>query len=70
MFQNVSEYADHVCSGKHLPADLHSLTQTLKAHINPKPSEFVQRFSFQSSIQKNSETIAEYVSEIRRVAQH
>lgn len=46
------------------------LTDVLKAHFNPKPSEIVQRFKFNSCIRKNNEPISDYVAELRKLAQH
>lgn len=46
------------------------LREVLKAHFNPKPSEIVQRFKFNSRVRKSNETIAEYVAELRKLAQH
>ena len=46
------------------------LTMILKAHYDPTPSESVQRFKFNSRIRKSSESIAEYVAALRKLAQH
>nr|XP_015800346.2 uncharacterized protein LOC107375995 [Nothobranchius furzeri] len=46
------------------------LIQILQTHFSPKPSQIVQRFKFNSRMQKTGETVAEYVAELRRLAQH
>ena len=46
------------------------LTTILKAHYDPTPSESVQRFRFNLRIRKSSESIADYVAALRRLAQH
>lgn len=46
------------------------LTAELRKHFAPKPSEIVQRFKFNSRIQKSGESIAEYVAELRKLALH
>uniref|UniRef100_A0A8C1WPY5 Reverse transcriptase RNase H-like domain-containing protein n=1 Tax=Cyprinus carpio TaxID=7962 RepID=A0A8C1WPY5_CYPCA len=46
------------------------LINVLKAHYNPKPSEIVQRFKFNSRTRKNGETVADYVAELKKLAQH
>ena len=46
------------------------LTGILKAHLNPKPSEIMQRFKFNSRILKSGESVADYVAELKKLAQH
>ena len=46
------------------------LTAELQKHFDPKPSQIVQRFKFNSRIRKSSESIAEYVAELRKLALH
>lgn len=41
----------------------------LKKHFNPQPSEIVQRFKFDSRTKKPTETVIEYVAELRCLAQ-
>lgn len=55
-----------------LPKDktYEELTNVLKAHLNPKTSEIVQRFKFNSRIRRSNEFIAEYVANLRKLAQH
>ncbi|XP_052405263.1 uncharacterized protein LOC127951422 [Carassius gibelio] len=45
------------------------LITMLKNHFNPKPSEIVQRFKFDSRTKKPTETVTEYVAELRCLAQ-
>ena len=52
------------------PADktFEQLTQILKDHYNPKPSEVMQRFRFNTRSRKAGESVATYVAELRRLA--
>ncbi|XP_071061030.1 uncharacterized protein [Pseudochaenichthys georgianus] len=45
------------------------LVQLLKDHFNPKPSEIVQRYKFNSRSRKLGETVMEYVALLRKLAQ-
>ncbi|KAI7797170.1 hypothetical protein IRJ41_014565, partial [Triplophysa rosa] len=45
------------------------LVTMLKDHFNPQPSEIVQRFKFDSRTKKPTETMTEYVAELRCLAQ-
>ncbi|XP_062297408.1 uncharacterized protein K02A2.6-like [Scomber scombrus] len=45
------------------------LVKLLKEHFNPKPSEIVQRFKFNSRNRKNGETVMEYVAVLRKLSQ-
>ena len=42
----------------------------VREHYCPPPSEIVQRFMFNSRSQKEGETIAEFVAELRRLSEH
>lgn len=46
------------------------IVTTLTNHYSPKPSVPVQRFKFQGRIRKQGESIAEYVSDLRSLAEH
>ncbi|XP_039511288.1 uncharacterized protein K02A2.6-like [Pimephales promelas] len=46
------------------------LTDLLQSHYNPKPSEIVQRFKFNSRTRAVNETVMEYVAVLRELAQH
>ena len=39
-------------------------------HFNPKPSPIVKRFEFNSRSQKEGESIAVFVAELRKIAEH
>lgn len=45
------------------------LVALLTAHFNPRPSEIVQRFRFNSRMRKAGETVTVYVAELRKLAQ-
>lgn len=45
------------------------LVRLLKNHFDPKPSEIVQRYKFDSRSHKSNESVMEYVAELRRLAQ-
>ena len=46
------------------------LVEVLKNHYNPKPSEIIQRFHFNSRVRKPGEPISTYLAELRALAQH
>ena len=46
------------------------LVAALKEHYAPTPSITVQRFKFQGRFRKHGESIASYVSELRKLAEH
>ncbi|KAJ7994080.1 hypothetical protein DPEC_G00262220 [Dallia pectoralis] len=46
------------------------LTDLLQSHFNPKPSEIVQRFKFNSRKRAAKEIVAEYVAVLRELAHH
>ncbi|XP_026176653.1 zinc finger CCHC domain-containing protein 9 [Mastacembelus armatus] len=45
------------------------LVLLLKDHFDPKPSEIVQRFKFDSRMRKPNESVTEFVAELRHLAQ-
>uniref|UniRef100_A0A3B3H285 CCHC-type domain-containing protein n=1 Tax=Oryzias latipes TaxID=8090 RepID=A0A3B3H285_ORYLA len=45
------------------------LVLLMKNHYDPKPSEIVQRYKFDSRNRKPNETVMDYVAELRRLAQ-
>ncbi len=45
------------------------LVSLLKAHFNPKPSEIVQRWKFNSRDRGPGKFVAEYVTELRKLTQ-
>jgi len=46
------------------------LVQLAAAHFNPKPSPIVKRYEFNSRCQREGESIATYVAELRKTAEH
>jgi hypothetical protein len=46
------------------------LVEAMSQHYCPKPSEIVQRYKFNSRIRKSHESVAEYVSQLRALAEH
>ena len=46
------------------------LVELAAAHFNPKPSPIVKRYEFNSRCQKEGESIATYVAELRKIAEH
>uniref|UniRef100_A0AAV2JHZ5 Retrotransposon gag domain-containing protein n=1 Tax=Knipowitschia caucasica TaxID=637954 RepID=A0AAV2JHZ5_KNICA len=47
----------------------HQLVVLLKNHFDPKPSEIVQRYKFDSRSRNQNESVMDYVAELRRLAQ-
>lgn len=45
------------------------LVTLIKNHFDPKPSEIVQRYKFDSRQHRPSESVTDYVAELRRLAQ-
>ena len=45
------------------------LVEVLEKHYSPKPTEVMQRFRFNSRSRKEGETVADYVAELRRLAE-
>ena len=54
------------------PADKNydDFIQLLKSHFSPKPSETIQRFKFNTRLQQPDESIASYLSELRKLAEN
>ena len=48
----------------------YEVIKLLSAHINPPPSEIVQRFKFYSRVRELGESVATFVSELRSLAKH
>ena len=46
------------------------LIKALKNHYTPTPSTTVQRFKFQARVRNKGESVAPYVSELRKLAEH
>ena len=49
---------------------LDDLFKTLREHYNPTPLVIAERFSFHSRAQSSTESVAEYIAELRRLATH
>ncbi len=59
-----------LCPEKPGDKTYNELVSVLKSHYNPKPSEIVQRFKLNSRTRKDGETVADYVAELKKLAQH
>lgn len=46
------------------------IVTVLTKHFNPMPSEVMQRFRFNSRSRKAGESVASYIAELRRLAEH
>ena len=46
------------------------LLELVGDHLNPKPSIIVQRFIFHSRLRKDSESVAMFVTELKRLSEH
>ena len=47
---------------------LEQLAKTLKEHLEPKPQTIVGRFHFHRRIQEQSESVLDYITELRRLS--
>ena len=45
------------------------LVSMLTKHYSPKPTEVMQRFRFNSRVRRDGESIADYVAELRKLAE-
>ena len=45
------------------------LVSVLTKHYSPKPTEVMQRFRFNSRVRREGESIADYVAELRKLAE-
>ena len=43
---------------------------TMSDHLQPEPSEIVQRYSFNTRVRRSQESVATYVAELKRIAEH
>nr|XP_021327326.1 uncharacterized protein LOC110438662 [Danio rerio]XP_021332015.1 uncharacterized protein LOC110438662 [Danio rerio] len=59
-----------ICPEKPGDKTYEELVTVLKTHYNPKPSEIVPRIKFNSRTRKNGETVADFVAELKKLAQH
>ena len=58
-----------------LPGTLKELTfeqiiERVRDHFNPKPSQIIKRYEFNTRKQKEGESVAEYVAALRKIAEH
>ncbi|KAH8008663.1 hypothetical protein HPB51_000528 [Rhipicephalus microplus] len=51
-------------------ADYVSIVEAVNNHINPKPSELSARHVFSKQVQHDGETVADYVTPLRKVAEN
>jgi hypothetical protein len=56
----------------HKPTDksYDEIVKSVKDHHEPQPSEIVQRFNFNTRVQKEGETVSEFIAELRRLSEH
>jgi hypothetical protein len=59
-----------VVPGKPTAKSFEELVKLVKEHRDPPPSAIVQCFKFNSRNQKEGETVAEFVAELRRLSEH
>ena len=59
-----------VAPRKPTDCDFRELVDMVQAHHRPKLSVIVQRFTFNTRVQKEGETIADFVAELRRLTEH
>ena len=58
-----------IAAAKPTDKTFEQLVEVLSAHYSPKPTEVMQWFRFNSRKRQDSETIANYVAELRRLAE-
>jgi hypothetical protein len=59
-----------VVPGKPTAKSFEELVKLVKEHRDPPPSTMVRCFKFNSQNQKEGETVAEFVAELRRLSEH
>ena len=59
-----------VAPAKPVDKSFRELVTLVKYHHTPPPSVTVQRFNFNSRSQKDGETVAQFVAELRRLSEH
>ena len=69
-FKNYALLRDLLIPAKPSDKSLDDLLETLKKHFDPTPSVLGERFNFHCHSQGNSESIAEYVAELKCLATH
>ena len=55
-----------------VPKDLtfEQIVEKVTAHYNPKPSVIIKRFEFNTRVQKEGESVAEFVAALRKITEH
>ena len=56
--------------GKPTDHTFEELVLLVQAHRNSPPSVTVQRFTFNSRLQKDGDTVSQFVAELRRLSEH
>eukprot|EP00731_Ephydatia_muelleri_P004047 Em0002g223a len=64
------EWSAYLVPAKPSDKTLEELMDLVKEHLQPAPSVIMQRFNFNGRMQKGEEAVAEYVAELRRIAEH
>ena len=59
-----------VAPAKPVVVSYKDIIEKVRLHYNPKPSQIVERYKFNSRSQKPGESIACYVAELRRLSEH
>ena len=59
-----------VAPGKPTDHTFEQLVKQVTDHLTPPPSAIMQRYKFNSRAQKDGETVADYVAELRRLSEH
>ena len=67
---NLPSYPQSHDPGKPTDHTFEELVQLVQAHRNPPPSVTVQRFTISTRLQKDGETVSQFVAELRRLSEH
>ena len=59
-----------VAPAKPMDKPLKDLVMLVQNHLTPAPSVIVQRYKFNSRSQKDGESVAQYVAQLRRLSEH
>ena len=46
------------------------LVKLMRGHLHPAPNEIAERFMFNSRVRRDTESISQYVMELRRLTEH
>lgn len=47
-----------------------TIIRVLTQHLSPEPSEIYETFRFQTRVQNSGESVADYLAELRKIADH